>query len=76
MDFVMSLPLLVEWKGNSYNAILVMVNYLIKIVYYRPIKTIIDIAGLAEVVINIVVRCHSLPKSIIIDQGSLFTSKF
>ena len=45
-------------------------------VHYKPVKVTIDIPGLEEVIINVVVRHHSLPDSIVTDQGSLFTSKF
>ena len=45
-------------------------------IHYEPVKVTIDAPGLAEVIIDIVVRHHGLPDSIITDQGSLFTSKF
>lgn len=76
MDFVMGLPLLIDRKGNNYDAILVVVDCLKKIMYYKLIKTIIDIVDLADIIINIVIRHYSLSESIINDQGSLFISKF
>ena len=45
-------------------------------VYSKPIKVIIDVPGLAEVIINVVVRHHGLPNSIVTDRGPFFTSKF
>ena len=45
-------------------------------VHYKPVKVNINIPGLAEVIIDVVVRHHGLPNSIITDRGSLFTSKF
>ena len=45
-------------------------------VYYKPVKVTIDAAALAEVIIKVVVRHHSLPESIVSDRGSVFTSKF
>ena len=45
-------------------------------VHYKPVKVTIDAPGLAEVIIDIVVRHHGLPNSIIIDRGLLFISKF
>ena len=76
MDFVMGLLISTDWKGDSYNSILVIVNRLIKMVHYKPVKVTIDAPGLAEVIFDVVVRHHDLPDSIVTDRGSLFTSKF
>ncbi len=76
IDFVTSLPISADWKGNSYDSILVIVDRLTKMVYYKPVKVTIDAPGLAEVIINVVVRYHGVPESIMTDRGSLFTSKF
>ena len=45
-------------------------------VHYEPAKVIIDTPGLTEVIINVVVRHHGLPDSIVTNRGSLFTFKF
>ena len=45
-------------------------------VHYKPVKITFDALGLAKVIIDVVVRHHGLPDSIVTDQGSLFTSKF
>ena len=50
-----SLPLSADWKSDSYNSILVIVDRLIKMVHYEPVKVTIDALGLAEVIINVVV---------------------
>ncbi len=76
MDFVTGLLISVDWKGDSYDSILVIVDQLTKMVYYIPVKVTIDAPGLAEVIIDVVVHHHGVPESIITDQGSLFTSKF
>ncbi len=76
MDFVTGLSISTDWKGDSYDSMLVIVNRLTKIVHYEPVKVIIDTPGLAEVIIDVVVRHHEVPESIVTDQGSLFTSKF
>ena len=76
MDFVMGLPISTDWKGDNYDSILVIVDRLTKMVHYKPVKVTIDAPGLAEVIIDIVVRHHGLPDSIVTDWGSLFTSKF
>ena len=65
-----------DWKGNSYDSILVIVNWHSKMVHYKPVKVTINALGLTEVIINVVVRHYGLSDSIVTDQGSLFTSKF
>ena len=47
IDFVTGLPISTMWKENSNNSILVIVNWLTKIVYYKPVKVIIDAPSLA-----------------------------
>ena len=76
MDFVTGLPVSADWKGDSYDSILVIVDRLTKMVHYEPVKVTIDAPGLAEVIIDVVVRHHGLPDSIVTDRGSLSTSKF
>ena len=76
MDFVTGLPLSADWKSNSYNSILVIVDQLNKMMYYKPVKVTIDAPGLVEVIIDVVVCHHGLPDSIVTDRGSLFTLKF
>ena len=65
IDFMTKLPVLSDWKGKSYNSILVIVNKLTKMVHYKPVKITINILGLAKIIIDIMVRHHSLPGSII-----------
>lgn len=69
MDFVTSLPVLTNWKGESYNSILVIVDLLTKIVYYKPVKVTvtIDIPGVVEVIIDIIMCNYGIFKSIVID---------
>ena len=65
-----------DWKGDSYDSILIIVNRLTKMVHYKPIKVTIDALGLAEVIIDVVVRHYGLPDSIVTNWKSFFTSKF
>ena len=76
MDFVIGLPILTDWKGDIYDSILVIVNQLTKMIHYKPVKVTIDAPGLAEVIIDMLVRHHGLLDSIVTDRGSLFASKF
>ncbi len=45
-------------------------------VHYEPVQVTIDAPGLAEVIIDVVMRHHGLLDSIVSDRGSVFTSKF
>ena len=76
MDFVTGLPVSIDWKGDSYNSILVIVNRLTKMVHYAPVKITLDAPRLAEVIIDVVIRHHGLSDSIVTNRGFLFTSKF
>ena len=51
----MGLPLSTEWKGDSYDSILVIINRLTKMVHYELIKVIINGPGLVEEIINMLV---------------------
>ena len=55
MDFVTGLSVLMDWKGDSYDLILVIIDRLTKMVHYKPVKITINALGLAKVIINMVV---------------------
>ena len=76
MDFVTGLPISTDWKGDSYDSILVIVDRLTKMVHYEPVKVTIDALGLAEVILDVVVWHHGLLDLIVSDRSSPFTSKF
>ena len=75
MDIVTELLISTNWKRESYDSILVIVDWLTKIVYYEPVKITIDTPRLAKILLDIVVWHHDLPNSIVLDRSSLFTSK-
>lgn len=75
MDFVIGLLISTDWKSDSYDTIFIIINYLTKMIYYKWVKIMMDVAGLAEIIIDIIVRHHSLLMSISNDRGLLFTSK-
>ena len=74
MEFVTSLPISTNWKGDSYDFILVIIDRLTKIVHYESVKITIDASGLEEVLIDVVVCQHDLPDSIFTNKDFLFTS--
>ena len=76
MNFVIGLLILTNCKQNSYDSILVIIDRLTKMVHYKPVKITINAPGLAQVIINVVVRHHGLLNSIMTDMSSLSTSKF
>ncbi len=76
MDFVTGLPVSTNWKGETYDSILVIVNRLTKMVHYEPVKVTINASALAEVIIEVVLRHHGLSDSIVSNRGSVFTPKF
>ena len=55
MDFVTGLPISTNWKCDSYDSILVVVDRLTKIVHYKPVQTTIDTPGVAEVIIDVII---------------------
>ena len=76
MDFAIDLLISINQKKDSYNLILIIIDWLIKIIYYKLVKVMIDAFGLVEVIINVVLRHHSLSNFIITNQRLLFTSKY
>ena len=61
---------------DIYYPILIIVNWLTKMVYYKLVKVTIDAPGLEKLIIDMVVWYYGVPESIMIDQRLLFTSKF
>ena len=76
MDFVTRLPILINRKGEYYDSILVIVDWLTKMVRYKSVKISIDASRVAKVIIDVIIWHNSLFDSIVTDQGSVFTSKF
>ena len=76
MDFITRLPVLTNWKTENYNSILVIVDWLKKMVHYEPVKITINTPELVEVIIDVMVQHHGLSNSIISNCGAIFTFKF
>lgn len=75
MDFITGFSLSVDWKDNSNDLILVIANCLSKMIYYKLVRIIIDVTGLAKVIMDVLVRHHNLLESIVSNRDFLFTSK-
>lgn len=76
MDFITRFLIFINWKDKIDDSILVIIDQLIKIVYYQPVKVIINTLAQGKVIIEMIVQHHDLPNSNVNDQGSIFDSKF
>jgi hypothetical protein len=72
MDFVTGLPR--TQKGN--NSIWVIIDRLTKVAHFIPVKTTFGGATLAQIYLKEIVRLHGIPRKIVSDRGTQFTSKF
>jgi transposase InsO family protein len=72
MDFITQLPL----TANKYDAIVVFVDRLTKMVHVAPTSTTVTAEGTAILFWECVFKHHGLPKTIVSDRGPVFTSNF
>jgi transposase InsO family protein len=72
MDFIMGLPR----TQLGYDSIWVIVDRLTKMAHFIPIKTTYPRPQLAELYMLRIVCLHVVPKKIVSDKGTQFTSRF
>ena len=72
MDFITQLP---QTKAG-WDAIIVFVDTFSKMVHLVPTKTTASAPETARLFFDHVVKLHGLPKSVVSDHDSKFTSKF
>jgi hypothetical protein len=72
MDFIVGLPR----TSTGYDFIWVIVDRLTKVAYIIPVKTTYSGARLAKLYMAWIVCLHGVPKKIVSDRGSQFTSWF
>jgi transposase InsO family protein len=72
MDFIVGLPC----TQAGYDSIWVIVDRLTKVAQFIPVKTTYLGAKLAELYVSRIMCLHGVPKKIMSDRGSQFTSKF
>ena len=65
MYFMTGFLMSTNWKGDNYDLILVIVDRLIKMVYYESIKITINILDPVKVMINVVVYHYKVFESIV-----------
>jgi hypothetical protein len=72
MDFITGLPT----STRQNDAIMVVVDKLRKSAHFIPIKSTCKVIDIAQVFMKEVFRLHGMPKEIISDRDTKFTSKF
>jgi hypothetical protein len=72
MDFIVGLPC----TRDGYDFIWVIADHLTKVAHFIPVKTTYTGARLAELYISRIVCLHGVPKRIVLDRGTQFTSRF
>jgi len=72
MDFIVGLPS----TQRGYNSIWVIVDRLTKVAHFLPVKTADSGARLAELYTERIVCLHGVPKKIVSDRKTQFTSTF
>jgi hypothetical protein len=72
MDFIIGLP----HTQATYDSMWVIVDRLTKVAHFILVKTTYSGAKLVELYMSIIVCLHGVPKKIMSDRGSQFTSKF
>ena len=72
MDFIVGLPR----TRTGYVSIWVVVDRLTKAAHFIPVKTTYNSALLVELYMSRIVCLHGVPKKIVSDRGTQFTSHF
>nr|CAD39399.2 OSJNBb0089K24.9 [Oryza sativa Japonica Group] len=72
MDFITGLPR----TSSGHDSIWVIVDRLTKVAHFIPVRTTYSGGHLAELYMARIVCLHGVPKKIVSDRGSQFTSKF
>ena len=55
MNFVIGFPQFTNKKGNNYDLILIIINWLIKTIYYKLLEIIITTSVLLKSILNFVI---------------------
>jgi hypothetical protein len=71
-DFIVGLPRPLD----GYDSIWVIVDRLTKVAHFKPVKTTYSGAQLVELYMSRIVCLHGVPKKIVSDRGTQFTSRF
>jgi hypothetical protein len=72
MDFIVGLPT----TQSGYDFVWVIVNRFLMVAHFISVKTTYNVAMLVELYIARIVCLHGVPKNIVFDRGTPFTSRF
>jgi hypothetical protein len=72
MDFVVGLP----HSQREHDAIWVIVDRLTKVAHFIPVRENYRVPKLVDLYIEHILRLHGVPRSIVSDRGSQFTTQF
>jgi hypothetical protein len=72
MDFIVGLPR----TKKGYDSIWVIMDRLTKVTHFIPVKTTYTRPQLVELYIAQIICLHGVPKKIVFDRGTQFTSMF
>jgi hypothetical protein len=72
MDFIVGLLR----TQSGYASIWVIVDRLTKVAHFIPVKSTYSGPQLAELYMSRIVSLHGVPKNIVSDKGTQFTSRF
>jgi transposase InsO family protein len=72
MDFIVGFPR----TQSGYDSIWVIMDLLTKLAHFIPVKTTYSGPQLAELYMSKIVCLHGVPKKIVSDRGTQFTSRF
>jgi hypothetical protein len=61
---------------SGYDSIRVIVDRLTKVAHFIPVKTTYSGPQLAELYMSMIVSLYGVPKKIVFDRGTQFTSRF
>jgi hypothetical protein len=72
MDFITGLPRM----NKQHDSIMVVVDKLTKAAHFVPVKTTHTMANIAEIFMKEIARLHGIPRTIVLDRDTKFTSNF
>jgi transposase InsO family protein len=70
MDFITGLPR----TNKQHDSIMVVVDKLTKVAHFVPVKTTHTAANIAEIFMKEIARLHGIPRTIVSDRDTKFTS--